>query len=286
MSRFREILAGGEAVIAPAALNPLMAKLAEAAGFRVLYLSGGSLGWLQTFTEANLTLNDMVDAGIAIRTACSLPLIMDAGAGWGEPMHMHRTIAMAERAGFCAIEVEDQLVPKRAHHHIDQEHVVPMEMMVDKIRECVAARTDPDFVIIARTDAAKTDSIDEALRRAEAYLRAGADMLFVYTRKAEEARFAAERLPAPLMLFAPRDGTGALEISLRELGELGYRIIGVPQLPLLAVHKALRQTYAKLAACELDPFFGAPGAEAEMQAMYRTVGLEKLLEIERRTVER
>jgi methylisocitrate lyase len=285
METLRSIIDGNSAVVAPAALNPLMAKLAESAGFRALYLSGGSLGWLMGITEANLTLNDMIRAGIDIRTVCSLPLILDAAGGWGDPMHLHRTIAMAERAGFSGIEIEDQYLPKRAHHHIDHDRIIPAEAMEAKIRESVAAREDKNFVIIARTDAAKTDSIDEAMRRAERYRRAGADMLFVYTRSAEEARIVGKRFAPPLMIFAPRDGTGALKLSIDEYSALGYRIIGVPALPLLTLHRALRQTYEKLARFELDPALGTEGAEPEMQAVHRTVGLERLLEIERRTLD-
>jgi 2-methylisocitrate lyase-like PEP mutase family enzyme len=288
LSTLREILAGSDAVIAPAALNPMMAKLAEAAGFRALYLSGGSLGWLKCVTEATLSLNEMCDAGAEIRAVSTLPLILDAAGGWGDPMHMHRTIAMAERAGFSAIEIEDVVLPKRAHHHIGTEHVIAQELMEAKIREAVAARTDPHFVIIARTDSMRTHGIEHAIERAKGFRRAGADVLFVWTHSGEQMRQVGEALGAggPLMIFAERDGTGALKLPLPELGKLGYRIVGVPILPLLSMHRALKQTYAALAECKLDTAFGAGGAEAEMKAVYETVGLEKLLEIERRTVEK
>ncbi len=91
-------------------------------------------------------------------------------------MHIRRTIALTEAAGFAAIEIEDQLTPKRAHHHIGIEHIIPIEMMVAKIEEALAARISPDFLIIARTNAASAAGLDEKLRRGEAYRRAGADM--------------------------------------------------------------------------------------------------------------
>ncbi|HEY5341112.1 MAG TPA: isocitrate lyase/PEP mutase family protein [Candidatus Aquilonibacter sp.] len=287
MNALRQILAGSEAVVAPAALNAMMAKQAEAAGFRALYLSGGSLGWLKCVTEATLSLTEMIDAGIDIGSVSTLPLILDAAGGWGDPMHVHRTIKMAERAGFSAIEIEDVVLPKRAHHHIGTDHVIPQEAMEAKIREAVAARTDPNFVIIARTDSVKTHGIDEALKRAAGFRRAGADVIFIWTRSGADMRLVGERLggAGPLMVFADRDGTGAMKVPLAELGQLGYRIIGVPILPLLSMHRALRQTYAALAAGELDPAFGSAGAEGELQAVYSTVDLEALLEIERRTVE-
>jgi methylisocitrate lyase len=157
--------------------------------------------------------------------------------------------------------------------------------MEAKIREAVTARTDPNFIIIARTDSVKTHGIDEALKRAEGFRRAGADVVFVWTRSGKDMRTVGERIPGPLMVFADRDGTGAMQVPLPELGKLGYRIIGVPILPLLSMHRALRQTYAALAANELDPAFGPAGAEGELQSVFKTVELESLLEIERRTVE-
>lgn len=281
----RTIISGKDAVIAPAALTPLMAQLARQAGFKALYLSGGSLGWLMGISEANITLNDMIQAGIDIRTVSDLPLILDAAGGWGDPMHMHRTIAMAERAGFSGIEIEDQVLPKRAHHHIDRDYLIPTELMESKIQEAVRAKQDEDFVVIGRTDAAKVQGIDEAMRRAERYKQAGADMLFVYTRSAAEMKLVGERFEPPLMIFAPRDGTGALTFSLDELAELGYRVVGVPVLPLLSLHKAVRSTYEHLARLEIDPAFGTNGADRELKRVHETIGLEYMLDIERRTLD-
>jgi len=109
---------------------------------------------------------------------------------------------MTEAAGFAAIEIEDQLLPKRAHHHIGIEHLIPSELMEAKIRAAAAARRDPDFVIIGRTNAVRNTGLDDALRRAEAYKRAGADMLYVTGRKPENLRVLGERLPPPLMYMA------------------------------------------------------------------------------------
>lgn len=100
---FRNLLAGNRALIAPAVFNPLSAKLAEAAGFEVLYLGGGTMGYLNCYLEANLNITQLCQAAIDIRSACGLPLILDAAAGFGDPMHMHHTVGMAEAAGFAAI---------------------------------------------------------------------------------------------------------------------------------------------------------------------------------------
>lgn len=284
-SRLRAELASGAPLIAPLVLNPLMALLAEQGGFRALYLGGGSLGYLLGVTEANLALPEMVHAGVDIRTVCGLPLILDGACGWGDPMHLCRTIGMAEAAGFAAIEIEDQILPKRAHHHVGLEHIVPTELMVAKVEAAVAARRDRDFAIIARTNAARTHDLDEALRRGEALHRAGADLLFVLVHTAEQLRAVAERLPPPLMAMTGAGGPAALPIPPAQLHALGYRLIVDPVTPFLAMHRALRQSYAALATGALDPTIGVEG-KREQEAVHETIGLERLLEIERRTVER
>src|SRR5262245_6692327 len=184
-------------ITAPLVLNPLMARMAEAAGFKAGYLGGGATGYQKVALEANLNLTEMCQTAIDIRAVASLPLIFDGACGFGDPMHIHRTIGMSEAAGFEAIEIEDQLMPKRAHHHIGIEHMIPQELMAAKIREAVRARKNPEFVIIARTNGVRSSNMDDALRRAEAYREAGADMLFIIPRTPEEARFIAARLPPP-----------------------------------------------------------------------------------------
>jgi 2-methylisocitrate lyase-like PEP mutase family enzyme len=284
LETFRNLIAGPELIVAPVALNPMMARLAEAAGFKAIYLSGGSLGWLKCVTEANLTLPELVEVAIDMRTVCKLPIVLDAGGGWGDPVHVHRTIAMTEAAGFGAIEIEDQLLPRRVEHHVGIDHLVPLDLMLKKLEEALAARTDPNLVIIARTNARRVHDLDEALRRAEAFHRAGADMLFIHTRSAEELRIVGERLPPPLMTFAPPDGFAGYPLSPADLARLGYRLAASSGTAFAAMHKAVRQSYEYLAGGGLDPFLGEGGAEREMKAAQATTGLDRLLEIERRTM--
>jgi 2-methylisocitrate lyase-like PEP mutase family enzyme len=285
MSKLRTLLAGDIPVVAPLALDPLSAKMAEAAGFLALYLGGGALGYLKCVTEANLSLPEMTHVGLEIRTVCSLPLILDGACGWGDPMHMHRTIGMTEAAGFSAIEVEDQIMPKRAHHHIGVEHLVPQELMVAKIAECVRARRDPEFVIIGRTNAARTDGVDEALRRAEAYREAGADVLLVLSARPDDIRKVGERLGGPLMYMPSGGGLWSGEFTLADLAGLGYRLIVDPTTPLLNAYVAMRDYYKGLKGGTPDPL-GSGGPRAAAQAeLHATIGLQKLLDIERLTVE-
>jgi 2-methylisocitrate lyase-like PEP mutase family enzyme len=279
------ILHDDEPVYAPLVLNPLMAKLAQQAGFRALYLGGGSMGYLKACTEANLSLTEMVQAGVEVRAASPLPLILDGACGWGDPMHMHHTITMAEAAGFAAIEVEDQLLPKRAHHHIGIEHVVPLELMVAKVKECLAARRSREFLIIARTNAARSVGVDEALRRGEAMHKAGADMLLVLPGKPDDIRVIAERLPAPLMFMMSGARLTSSGLTMREWGDLGYRLFVDASTPFMAMHHALRQSYAAMAKGDSDPLIGTD-TRNEQKIVHETIGLDAMLAIEKQTVER
>ena len=284
MTKFRELMRGNELIVAPVALNPIMARLAEEAGFKAVYLSGGSLGWLKCVTEANLGLAEMIQVVLDMRAVCQLPIVLDVGGGWGDPVHVHRTVATCRAAGVAAIELEDQLLPRRVEHHARVDHLVPTAFMVEKINEAVAARSGDDLVLIARTNARRVYDLDEALRRAEAFHRAGADMLFVHTRNAEEMRIVGERLPPPLMTFAPPDGFSGFPLSRADLHRLGYRLAASSGTAFAAMYNAVRQSYECLAQDKMDPFLGPAGADREMKAAMTTSGLARLLEIEQRTM--
>jgi 2-methylisocitrate lyase-like PEP mutase family enzyme len=243
------------------------------------------MGYIKGGTEAQLSLTEMAQAALDIRTVCLLPLILDGACGWGDPMHVQRTIRMSEAAGFCAIEIEDQILPKRAHHHIGVEHMIPSELMEAKIRAAAEARTDSDFVIIGRTNAVRNTGLDDALRRAEAYKKAGSDILYVSGRKPEDLRFLGERLPAPLMYMSGAGGMSAAPLSADELYKLGFRLIVDATTPLMAAHKALRQCYAALAKGEPDPLLG-PEPSKEQEIVDQTIQLDHMLAVERATVEK
>ena len=284
MTRLKSLIGGNELIVAPLALNPLMARQAEQAGFKAIYLSGGSLGWVKCVTEANITLPEMAQVAMEMRSVSTLPIVLDAGGGWGDPVHVHRTVALSQAAGFDAIEIEDQLLPRRVHHHVGVEHLVPVEFMVSKIREAVAARTDPNLLIVGRTNARRTEGVDAAIRRGEAFRKAGADMLFVYTRDADEMRRIGERLGGPLMIFAPEDGYAECPLKPADLAKLGYRLAASSGSALAAMYKAVRQSYEALAKGTIDPLLGRGGAVKEMKAAQKSAGLDRLLEIEKRTM--
>jgi methylisocitrate lyase len=284
MNRLASLLQRPRPVVAPFVLGPMSARLAQRAGFEALYLGGGSLGYEKGFTEANLNGTEMAQLALDIRAACDLPLILDGAGGWGDAMHLRRTVRLAEAAGFAAIELEDQQVPKRAHHHVGIDYPVPAEVMVAKVHEAVAARRSPDFLVIARTNLAR-DSLDEAIARAQAYKEAGADLLFVLTWDVAQLREIGRRLPSPLMFMAANSGIANLPLSLDELHACGVRLVVDPVTPLLAMHKALRDCYAAMAAQRPDPLLGHRYDE-ELAAVQETIDLESLLAIERRTTQR
>jgi len=281
----RTLLSGNRALVAPAVFNPLSAKIATAAGFEVLYLGGGTIGYLNCCLEANLGIVELAQTGIAIRAACDTPMILDGACGFGDPMHMHHTMGMAEAAGFAAIEIEDQILPKRAHHHVGLEHMVPQELMVAKVREAVRARRNPDFVVIARTNAVRQTGMDDAIRRAAAYREAGADMLYISARNPEEARRIARELPPPYMFALHGHGAGAAGLTLAELGELGFRIMA-SSVSALAFHRAMQGSYEALAKGVPDPIFAGTTHKDEHHALHDTIGLDAMLAIEKATVEK
>jgi methylisocitrate lyase len=283
METLKQLIAGNELVVAPCVLNPIMAKLAQDTGFKAGYISGGSLGWLKCVTEANLSLHEMAQLALDIKSVSPLPLVLDAGGGWGDPVHMHRTMAMSEAAGYDALEVEDQYLPRRVHHHVGVERLIEPELMVQKIRELKAARINPKTLIIGRTNALRLTGMDDALRRAELFHKAGADMLFVHTRTPEEIRTIGERLPTPLMIFAPPEGFGSTFMSKQEMFALGYRLAASSGSAFAAMYKAVRQSYECLMNGQADPFLADGGPGAQLKRAHATCELPRLLEIERNT---
>lgn len=276
-------LSAEQAIVAPLVFDPLSALLATRQGFRALYLGGGALGYIKAVTEANLSLTEMAQAALDIRTVCGTPLILDGVCGWGDAVHMRRTIRLAQAAGFAGIEIEDQVLPKRVHHHVGQDEVISCAHMVSKVEAAVAARTDPAFTIIARTNAARVHDLPEALRRARAYRQAGADMVLVVHRRPEELRTIGEELGGPLMCISHPGGLMGLPLDLREMHALGYRIVVDPTTPLVAAYQALKTCYARIATAPgavIDG--GVPASNAIEADIHALIDLRSMLEIENR----
>lgn len=240
--QLRELFEGAAPVLAPGAYDALSARLIEAAGFPCVYMTGfGTAAAMLGRPDIGLlTGTEMVDNARRIAGAVAVPVVADADTGYGNPLNVIRTVLDFERAGVAGLHLEDQVMPKRCGH-LSGKVLVPQDEMVAKVRAAVSARTDADFVVIARTDARAVEGMEGALRRASAYLDAGADVLFVEApeTEAEIERVAAEFAGVPL-LFNWAEGGRTPPVSLERLGELGFRLVIFPIGALLSAATAVR----------------------------------------------
>jgi methylisocitrate lyase len=235
-----------EPIMVPGVFNALVARLAERLGFRAVYLSGGALSAAAGVPDIGLlTLNDFVEEARRIALATSLPLLSDADTGFGEALNAERTVRLFEAAGAAGIHLEDQQMPKRCGH-LSGKGLVEPEAMAAKVRAAAAARQDPDFVIIARTDARGVTGFDDAVRRARLYLDAGADAIFPEALESadEFARFARE-VKAPLLANMTEFGKGPL-LDFAALAGMGYRMVLYPLTAFRSALRAAQETLADL----------------------------------------
>ena len=223
----RDAWASGPVAL-PGVFNPLVAKMAERIGFRAVYLSGGALSASNGVPDIGLlTLTEFVQHAQLTAQATSLPVLCDADTGFGESLNVERTVRLFEQAGVAGIHLEDQQMPKRCGH-LSGKSLVEPEVMAAKIRAAVAARRDPDFVILARTDARGVTGFDDAVKRAKLYLSAGADGIFPEAlENAEEFALFAKEVPTTLLANMTEFGKSPL-LDVATLGAMGYRMILFP----------------------------------------------------------
>jgi len=240
-----------ELIVAPGIFELVSAKIADRMGFECLYVTGyGLVASHLGLPDAGLaTYSDMVGRVAQIGKMTETPFIADADTGYGGLLNVQHTVRGYEEAGACGIQLEDQEFPKKCGHMLGR-RVIAAEDMVAKVRVAVDSRTDPDFLVIARTDARTSHGLDEALRRAEAYLKAGADVLFVESPESpEEMRRICETFKGvPLLANMVQGGGRTPLLSQDELQRLGYRIAIYPAAGFLAMGAALEQVYADLKA--------------------------------------
>lgn len=224
--RFRTALAAETPLQIVGAINAYTARLAEAAGFRAIYLSGGGVA-ANSLGIPDLGISTMEDVLIDVRRiidACPLPLLVDIDTGWGGAFNIARTIRHMIKAGAAAVHIEDQVSAKRCGHRPGKELVLPEEM-ADRIKAAVDARTDPDFVIMARTDALASEGLDRAIARAQAYVAAGADMVFAEA-VTELPMYAAFRKAVGVPILANVTEFGKTPLFTREeLAQAGVDIV-------------------------------------------------------------
>jgi methylisocitrate lyase len=228
-SRLRELIRKG-AVLMPGVPNAVMARQVERAGFDAVYISGAGMANATAGVPdiGLLTMTEVVTLAGYIANAVTIPAIVDADTGFGGAENVARTIRALEAAGLAGCHIEDQEFPKRCGH-LAGKSLVDLEEMVGRIKAAVASRRDPDFMIIARTDARAVEDFKGALKRAHKYLDAGADAIFPEAlQSAEEFRDFAKQVKAPLLANMTEFGKSPL-LSFRELSDFGYRMVIFPQ---------------------------------------------------------
>jgi methylisocitrate lyase len=234
------------AVAVPGVFNGLVARMAERLGYQAVYLSGGALSASAGLPDVGLlTLTEFVEAARGIAQATSLPVLCDADTGFGEALNVERTVRLFEKAGVAGIHLEDQMLPKRCGHLSGKQLVEP-EVMAAKLKAAKAAKTDEDFVIIARTDARGVLGFDEAVRRANLYVQAGADAIFPEALEtAEEFGAFARAVKVPLLANMTEFGRSP-QLDFATLVELGYRMVLYPLTAYRAALKAALQTLEEI----------------------------------------
>lgn len=245
----KQRLARRPILLAPGVYDALSALLAEQAGFEALYLSGASIAYTRLGRPdvGLVTASEVENTLASIRERVALPIIVDADTGFGNALNVARTVAMLERAGAAAIQLEDQVTPKRCGH-LDGKALVPAAEMAGKIRAALDARRSADTLIVARTDAVAVEGLEPALARAERYRDAGADVLFVEAlRSTEQMERAVARLGvrAPLLANMVEGGKTPV-LPAADLERLGFSVVIFPGGLARAVAFAAREYFATL----------------------------------------
>ncbi len=256
--RLRERLESSELLVAPFVYDALQAKIAEATGFEAVYMTGFGTAAARGLPDLGLlSLTEMVQNAHFIAGAVEVPVICDADTGYGNALNVMRTVREFEDAGASAIHLEDQVWPKRCGF-LEGKQVIPAEQMIPKLRAACDARRDPDFVIIARTDALQPHGWDEAERRARAYAEAGADLVFVDGIATRHDLDEYARRLADL----PRLYNGAL-VPVREIADMGFRVM-IHIATLGVTYRALKDAFAELMATGQVKSASAPETFGEL----------------------
>ncbi|MEM0469034.1 MAG: methylisocitrate lyase [Pyrobaculum sp.] len=242
----REELAKPGIVAVPGVFNAVSALLAQQLGFKAVYVSGAAVTASIALPDLGLiTLDEMVKATKYIVDAVDIPVIVDIDTGYGEALNVMRAVREFESIGAAAIQIEDQVLPKKCGH-LSGKALIPPEEMMKKIRAAIEARRNPDFVIIARTDAVGVTGFEDAVERAQLYLEAGADVIFPEAlRSEEEFREFARRVKAPLLANMTEFGVSPL-ISAKKLEEYGYKFVIYPVTALRVALYFVREVYKSI----------------------------------------
>ena len=277
----KELLRRKKLLVAPGCFDGLSARLVEEAGFEAAYLSGGAVARSMGIPDIGLvTMSEVIERAAQVVSVIKIPVIADADTGYGNAANLVRTVREFERVGVAAIHIEDQITPKRCGH-LDGKEVIPLSEMQMKLAAALDSRTDPDFSIIARTDARGVHGFDDAIRRARAFAQLGVDAIFVEAPQSEaELAEIPRQLPdIPLLVNVFKGGKTPM-LPVERLERMGYRIAIYPSETQRAGIYAMRQTLALLKR------EGTTEAMDEMLTTFKErdkiVGLDDWQDLERR----
>src|SRR3984957_5638687 len=270
MTSLRDILSRPGILTLPGVYDGISARVANSLGFPALYMTGyGAVASALGVPDAGLaSVTEMLDRVRCIAAAIDVPFIADGDTGYGGLLNVDRTVRAYAAAGASGIQLEDQEIPKKCGH-TEHHRVVPYADAVQKIRVAVAARPGADFLSAARTDARYSEGLDEALRRAEAFLTAGADILFVESPESpEELRRIGETFRGAALLANMVEGGRTPYLSAEELGRMGFKVALYPATGFLTAARALQLAYSRLRSAGIGTGGEAPMLPfAEMNAL-------------------
>jgi 2-methylisocitrate lyase-like PEP mutase family enzyme len=285
----RALLAKGKFIYIPSAYDPIGGRLIESLGFPAAYVGGFVTGGSRCTSEPLLTMDEQVRVAGDVARALKVPLFADGGAGFGEPLHTMRSVREFIYAGVAGIHIEDQLYPKRAHYHKYVAHVIPRDEFQAKIDFACRARaeTDPDFVIIARSDAGRFEGLEEAIARVNLAADVGADMGLVFPRNDEEMRQAPKLSKIPLVYVMSRGNRDGRPLpTVAQLEDMGYKACIDAVTSLLAAFAAMRRAYKEVYDTGNLTAMSAQDCIDARQQIEDLVGLEEFYEVEEQTVEK
>jgi 2-methylisocitrate lyase-like PEP mutase family enzyme len=277
-ARLRQLLDAPGAVMVPGVADALNARLVAKHGFPAVYMTGAGTSAVRLGMPdvGLLTMTEMADNAGRIADASGLPVISDADNGYGGVHNVRRTVQTFERAGVAAIHIEDQSLPKRCGHLAGKELIETSEM-VAKIRAACDARTDPDFTLIARTDAIAVEGFDAAIARAQAYAEAGADVIFVESPDEEQLPKIAPRIDKPLLYNMAASGKTPF-LDKTTIEEMGFKLIIYPNWLLLAGIRAAEQMLELMKSS--GSIADAVGDVASFREFFDLVGMQDVRELD------
>jgi 2,3-dimethylmalate lyase len=277
--RLRELLARPKVLMAPGAADALTARLIAKHGFEAIYMTGaGTTAVRLGMPDVGLlTMNEMVDNARSIADASQLPLIADADTGYGGPVNVQRTVRAYERAGVAGIHIEDQQWPKRCGH-LAGKSLIPAEEMAAKIRAGIDAKLDPDFVLIARTDALAVEGFERAMERCRLYEEAGADMIFLEAPSKMEHLAAIPKAFRKPTLYNMASSGKTPFLPAEEIQKLGFKVIIYPNFALLSAITAIDRTLTELKTKGTPA--GIVNDIASFQDFFNLVGMKEVQDAE------